>query len=83
MRERPWADWRGSNCGESFFRSLSRFHTTASASNVLPSWNFTSGRSLNVHFVRSLGSADQEVASPGTSTDGLSALLRSHSISES
>ncbi len=48
MRERPCADWRWSYCGASFFSSLSKFHTTASAVNSEPSWNFTPSRILNI-----------------------------------
>src|SRR6202007_1284797 len=67
----------------SLFRTLSTFHTTASAVNGEPSWNLTPGRSLNVHLVLSASLTFHSVASPGISTLGLSDDERSHIVSAS
>ena len=50
------AAWALSNCGASFFITLSRFQTTASAVNSDPSWKVTPWRSLKVQRLRSAGS---------------------------
>jgi hypothetical protein len=83
MRVRPCADWRGSNCGLSDFRSLSRFHTTALASKAEPSWKVTPGRSVKIQRVLSAGSTFHEVARPGTRSEALSDRLRSQLMSAS
>ena len=83
MRERPWAACFESYCGDLSFKSLSRFHTTASALKSLPSWNFTPSRKVNTQRVLSPSSTVHEVARPGTSPDGLSADDRSQLSSPS
>ena len=83
MRERPCAACLESYCGDLSFRILSKFQTTASALKSLPSWNFTSRRSVTTQRVVSPSSTFQLVARPGTSTDGLSADDRSQLISPS
>ena len=83
MREAVTPTWLASKCGASLSITLRTFHTTASALNALPSWNFTPGRSLNTHLVLSLASTAQLRARPGISTLGLSALERSQPVSAS
>ena len=75
MRERPCADWRGSNCGASFFRSLSRFQTTASAvkSRAVVEFHALAQLEDPLGLVGRRSTA-QLVARPGTRSDGLSAL---------
>jgi hypothetical protein len=72
-----------SNCGAWAFSTLSKFHTTAAASRVEPSWNFTPGRSLNVQFRRSTGSASQLTATPGISLPGRSEMFISQATNGS
>ena len=85
MRDLPCADWRGSYCGLSVLRSLSKFQTADLAVNSDPSWKCTPGRILKIQcvFVVSAGSSPQLVARPGTRSDGLVALVRSQLISAS
>ena len=49
IRQLICADCAGSNCGAAWFRSLSKFHTTAEASNTDPSWKCTPSRSVTTH----------------------------------
>jgi hypothetical protein len=83
MRLAVTPTWLASKCGASRSSTLRTFHTTASASKALPSWNFTPLRSLKIHLVLSAASTAHSVARPGISTEGLSALLRSHAVSAS
>ena len=82
-RGRTWAAWRLSKCGACGFSTFSKFHMTASALKSLPSWNFTPGRSLKDHLVRSTGLAAHSVARPGTSLPGRLATSISHATSGS
>ena len=77
MREAVTPTWLGSKCGASCFSTFSTFHTTASALNAEPSWNFTPGRSLKIHLVLSASSTFHSVARPGITTLALSAEERS------
>src|SRR5882757_11266651 len=83
MRVAVTPTWLGSNCGASCFKTLSTFHTTASALNGEPSWNLTPGRSLNSHFVWSSSLTFHSVDRPGITPLALSADDRSHIVSES
>ena len=83
MREAVTPTWLASKCGASCFSTFSTFHTTASALNGEPSWNFTPGRSLKIHLVLSASSTSHSVARPGMTTLGLSADDRSQAVSPS
>ena len=83
MRVAVTPTWLTSKCAASCFSTFSTFHTTASASNSEPSWNFTPGRSLKIHLVWSLGDTAHSVATPGITTLALSADERSHVVSPS
>ena len=78
-----WAAWAASNCGAVLFSTLSRFHTTAPASNSEPSWNATPRRRRKVQTTRLDGSADQLSASPGRRRALLSPRESSYAVSAS
>jgi len=82
-RHSTWATTAGLYCGASLLKTLSRFHTMASASTSEPSWKRTPGRSRIVHLVFSASSTDQPVASPGFSGAATSDRDRSQSINAS
>ena len=83
IRDAVTPTWLASKCGASLSSTLRTFQTTASALKADPSWNFTPGRSLKVHLVRSLASTAHEVARPGISTLASSFLERSQWVSAS
>ena len=83
MREAVTPTWLASKWGASLSSTFCTFQTTASALKAEPSWNLTPGRSLKTHLVLSFASTAHEVASPGISTLGASALDRSHCVSAS
>src|SRR5688572_28569913 len=83
MRDAVTPTWLASKCGAPWFSTFSTFHTTASALKSEPSWNFTPGRSLNTHFVFSVGDTAHSVARPGMMTLALSADERSQRVSPS